>query len=106
MRVIDTLDIDAVVSDMLIAEDVVDAGGRILVPAGATVTESMLQGLRRREIEHLQVVREIDEDAEARNARLALIGEQVAHRFRKAGEGSETLQLRQAILTFQLESAK
>jgi len=106
VRVIETLEIGAVTPEMVLAEDVVDAGGRILVPAGATVTESMLQGLRRREIEHLQVVREIDEDAEARNARLALIGEQVAHRFRKAGEGSETLQLRQAILTFQLESAK
>lgn len=106
MRVIDTLEIDAVTPDMLIAEDVVDDSGRILVPAGATVTESMLHSLRRREIAQLRIIREIDEDAAAREARLAQIGEQVAHRFRNAGEGNEGQQLQRAILSFLQEAAK
>jgi len=103
LRVLATIAIDDAQPGMRLAEAVVDATGQLLVPAGSELTESLLQGLRRREIAELTVEREIEEDAAAREARRAKAVEQLDRLFRKAGDGAETRQLYQAILDFRLE---
>lgn len=103
MRVLATIAIGDAQSGMRLAEAVADAMGQVLVPAGSELTESMLQGLRRREIATLKVEREIEEDPAAREARRARVVEQLDRIFRKAGDGAETRQLYQAILDFRLE---
>ncbi|MDQ1813445.1 hypothetical protein RBA41_09030 [Massilia sp. CCM 9210] len=52
----DTIDIDDASEGMVLAQDLRDAGGGVLLPAGATLSASSLASLRRRGIEQVQVV--------------------------------------------------
>ena len=106
MRVVDYLALDALVSGMKVAEAVVDKGGSVLVPAGAEITESMLSGLRRREVAGVKVEFEVAEDpalAEARRVATAASLDQI---FRKAGDAPETRTLYQAVLNYRLENSQ
>ena len=106
MRVVDYLALDALVSGMKVAEAVVDKGGNVLVPAGAEITESMLSGLRRREVAGVKVEFEVAEDpalAEARRVATAASLDQI---FRKAGDAPETRTLYQAVLNYRLENSQ
>jgi hypothetical protein len=103
MRVQETLAIDDVHPGMHLAVAVMDDSGRVLVPLGAELTESMLHGLQRREIAELVIEREVEEDPAACEARRARLEEQLDHLFRKAGDGLETRMLYQAIFDFRLE---
>lgn len=103
MKTIETLPLAEVAAGMTVAGAVLDGSGRVLVPAGAEVTESMLLGLQRREIESLRVEREVEEDPAAREAyRLKLVA-QLDRLFRQAGEGAEMRTLRQAVLDYRME---
>ncbi|MDM5178253.1 hypothetical protein PO883_13730 [Massilia sp. DJPM01] len=85
----DTIDIDNASEGMVLAQDLRDAGGGVLLPAGATLSASSLASLRRRGIERVQVVAAeapLDEAAvraerERRYARLK-------HLFRRCLTGS------------------
>lgn len=103
MKVLETIAIGDAQPGLRLAEAVADAMGQVLVPAGSELTESMLLGLRRREVATLTVEREIEEGSAAREARQAKVVEQLDRLFRKAGEGAETRQLYRAILDFRLE---
>lgn len=48
--------LDDAVENMVLAHDLLDAGGAVLLPAGAILSASSLSSLRRRGIEQLQVV--------------------------------------------------
>jgi len=87
---------------MRIADAVLDDKGRVLVPAGVELSESMLQGLRRREIPALWVEMAVEEDPAAREAYQAEVMTQLDKLFRQAGEGVETRQLYQAVLDFRM----
>ncbi|MDQ1921036.1 hypothetical protein [Massilia pseudoviolaceinigra] len=52
----ETIDIDDASEGMVLAQDLRDAGGGVLLPAGATLSASSLASLRRRGIEQVQVV--------------------------------------------------
>lgn len=103
MKRIESVPLAELAVGMTVAEPVLDSAGRVLVPAGAEVSESMLLGLRRRDVAEVRVEREVDEDPAAREAyRLKLLG-RLEHLFRQAGEGAETRALQQAILAFRME---
>lgn len=106
MKVLETIAIGDAEPGMRLAEAVADAMGQVLVPAGSELTETMLQGLQRRDITALRVEREVEEDEAAREARQAMVVEQLDQLFRKAGDGAETRQLYQAILDFRLEQSR
>ncbi|MBS1139709.1 MAG: hypothetical protein H6R13_1162 [Proteobacteria bacterium] len=99
----ETLSINDAMPGMLLAEAVMDDAGRVLVPAATALTESMLQGLVRRNIVELVIESEVDEDPAAALVRRAKIEETLAHRFRKAGDASGTRSLYQAVFDFSLE---
>lgn len=99
----ETLAIGDVQPGWRLAVAVIDDTGRVLVPAGAELTESMLHGLKRREIAELLVEREVEEDPAAGQARRARMEEQLDQLFRKAGDGVETRVLYQTLLDFRLE---
>ena len=88
---------------MRLAESLVDGGGRVLVPAGAELTDRLLEALARRDVAELLVEREIAIDQEAREAMLAGIDQCLSRRFRQAGEGAETRLLYQAVRDYCLE---
>jgi hypothetical protein len=51
-----SIEIDGASEGMVLAEDLRDAGGAVLLPAGTTLGTAALASLRRRGIERLQVV--------------------------------------------------
>lgn len=85
---------------LCLAENVSDGQGRLLVPAGAELNESLLAALARRSIESVIVECEVEEDPAEREARHARIVAEVDARFHLAGDGAETLLLRQIVLDF------
>lgn len=105
MKVLATIAIGEAQPGMRVADSIVDDNGRVLVPAGCELTDSILHGLMRREITELKVEREVEEAPADREARLLRCAGQLDALFRKAGEGPETRQLYQAILGFRLEQS-
>jgi hypothetical protein len=103
MKIHEKLPIDQVEPGTELAEPVIDDLGRVLVPSGCELSETILRSLIRREVSELCIVREIQEDAAEREAfRLKQVAE-LDRVFRKAGDGAETMVLYQAILDFRME---
>lgn len=94
---------ESAVAGMRLAEAVLDDAGRMLVPDGAVLTESLLEGLRRRGVTELSVDRPVEEDPAEREARQARISRSVAISFRHAGDGVGAQALHEAILAFRME---
>lgn len=103
MRTRQAMPIDDVEPGSRLADSLCDVGGRVLVPAGAELTDRLLEALRRRGIDELVVEREAVIDHEALAALRARIDQRLARRFRKAGDGLETRLLYQAVHDFCLE---
>ena len=55
-----SIEIDAAVEGMVLARNLLDNHGGVLLPAGASLTAASLNSLRRRGIEQLQVVAEAE----------------------------------------------
>lgn len=103
MKIVETMAIADVLPGMHVALAVTDPAGRVLVPAGAELSDSLLQGLVRRDVVELVVEREVEEDpVERENFRMQLAG-RLDTLFRKAGDGQETRMLYQFILDFRME---
>ena len=73
------IDLAATEVGMVLAQDVVNAAGQTLAAAGMVITESLLQGLRKREVERLTVYAPVDANADA-----AALAERLEYLFRKA----------------------
>jgi hypothetical protein len=104
MKIHEKLPLDQVIPGTLLAEPVIDEMGRVLVPSGGELTESMLRSLARREIAELTVVREVEEDAAERETYRLKQTAALDQIFRHAGEGVETRLLYQAILDYRMEN--
>lgn len=91
---------------MRLSAPVADRAGQVLVPAGAELTENLLQALLRREIATICVEREIGEDLATREARLAAVRTEVDRLFRAAGDGMATSVLHQCIVDFRSETRR
>jgi len=102
MKVVELLALDVVQAGMKVAEAVLDHAGKMLVPAGAEVSEVMLNGLRRREVASLKVEREVEENPAALEARRAMETGRLERIFRQAGDAVETRTLFQAVLNHRM----
>ena len=102
MKVRTLLPLAEVLVGQRLAEAVLDAAGHVLVPAGTEISESLLQGLRRREVAAVEVEREIEADPAAEENRRAQLALRLDQLFRKAGDGVGTRQLYAAVLDSQL----
>ncbi|WP_434516390.1 hypothetical protein AB6Q56_07190 [Dechloromonas sp. ARDL1] len=88
---------------MSLSEAVLDDAGRVLVPDGAVLTESLIHSLLRRGVAALCVDQAVEEDPAEREIRHARIARSVAVFFRQAGDGAGTVALREAICAFRME---
>lgn len=88
---------------MRVAAAVADAAGRVLLPAGAEITESTIASLQRREIGQVNVELEVEDDPAALEAYRREVTAQLDHLFRKAGQGAETRALYEAVKKYRLE---
>lgn len=103
MKTKEKMAIDLVGSGDRLAEALIDGSGRVLIPAGAELTDSLLDALRRRGVLELLVERLVEVDQTAREAMQARVEQRLSQLFRLAGEGMETRLLFQAVRDFRLE---
>jgi len=91
--------IDDAVEGMVLAHDLLDPGGSVLLPAGATLSAVSLRSLRRRGIEWLQVAAaEAAPDAAALAAERERRALRLAQLFRRsAGVGASSRLLEQLL---------
>lgn len=81
--------------DMVLARDVVNAGGQTLAAAGTVITESLLAGLRKRDIERVTVCPVVDAGAAA-----AALDQRLEYLFRKAEADPIRASLRHALAQY------
>ena len=96
------IDLDDVVPGSTLGEDLLDAGGHVLLPGGAILSLAVIEGLRRRGIGSLCVTAAAS-DAVAVLVRREQIERELRVRFRHAGNGDATRLLFQATLEHLLE---
>ncbi len=93
-----TIDIDAALEGMILAHSLLDSGGAVLLPEGASLSKSSLASLRRRGIERLQVrveTADSEPDAAARQAERERQCQRLHRLFRSSatvGAGAELLE--------------
>lgn len=103
MKKTQEVDINDVHAGAVLAADVVDGDGRVLMSAGAALSDAALTSLRRREIVSVTVELVEELDAAALAARRVRLENQLARLFRHAGEDTETRALQQAVLAYRLK---
>ena len=103
MKIRETLPIGDALPGMHLADALTDDAGRVLVPGGTALTESLLQSLVRRNIAELRIERDVEDDPVAAQARREKVEEMLDHRFRQAGDSPGAKLLYQAIFDFSLE---
>jgi len=103
MKRIEQLPLDALAAGMTLAEDVFDESGRLLIPAGAVLTESTIGSLERRDIGSVMVVLEVIEDPSETEAYRQRVCKDLDQLFRHAGHGEETRMLYQTVLAYRME---
>ncbi len=89
--------LDSVLPGSVLAAELRDVQGAVLLPKGASVTEATLLSLRRRGIETLVVLVEQADDPEREAASRQEIEQQLRHLFRLAGDEAPARQLLQMI---------
>lgn len=97
------ISVASAIPGMRLAKAVLDDSGRLLVPDGTMLTESLLLGLQRRGVGDLFINQPEEEDPAEREATRARVSRSVAIRFRHAGDGPGSKALQEAILAFRME---
>lgn len=103
------LPIDEALPGMMLADDVREAQGAVLLPKGATLSESALASLRRRGVAVLPVLVESYESRlspEEEAARRERVEQRLQYIFRRAGDGDPVRQLREQVSLYHLENAR
>lgn len=97
------LAVDALQPGMIVAQAVLDENARVLIAAGATLSEVTIASLVRREVRTVVVATEVEEDPATQEARRTSQVKQLDHLFRNAGNSAEVQALYRAVLDFRLE---
>ena len=99
-----TVPLDQVLPGSVLGDNVQDEAGRVLLRAGAVISESALEALRRRAVE--QVVLDVVEKPSPEQFALEKVRleTRLESAFRRAGQSEANRQLWQAILEFKLET--
>jgi hypothetical protein len=104
--VVTTIGLDAAQPGMVLAHELTDAHGAVLLPAHATLTAATLIALNRRGITALSIVQEVDEDAEERERQRQLKRAHLQQRltvlFRKCGTDGANGKLHALVERFRL----
>lgn len=103
MKRIEEFSAEDLLPGMVVAEAVVDDAGRLLIPAGAQLTESTIASLVRRDLNAIRIEQDYEEDpAKTETYRLDLIS-RLDHLFRHAGDGEPSRALYQAVFDHRME---
>lgn len=97
-EVIERIGLDQACAGMVIAIDVTDAQGRVLLPRGAVLRDTLLASLRRHDITLLTIVPQTQ--AGGADSRTAVLRERVEWLFRKRGSSPLMRRLERAVLDY------
>lgn len=97
-EVIERIRLDEACAGMVIAVDVTDAQGRVLLPRGAALRATLLASLRRHNITLLTIVPQAQ--AGGADSRIAVLRERVKWLFRKRGDSPLMRRLERAVLDY------
>jgi ACT domain-containing protein len=97
------LELERIPVGSILATEIRDDGDRVLLNGGATLSESVLQGLRRHGINSACVFIEAQHDEEMDPAQRQKLETRLAQLLRNTGDSDATSQLHQALLDFYLE---
>jgi len=100
---VEDLATDQLLPGMVVAEAVVDEGGRVLIPAGVALSESTIASLVRREVPAVRIEQEVVEDPAQVEAYRQNLRERIDHLFRHAGQSETSRALYQTIFDYRLE---
>lgn len=103
MKKVEILAVDDLLPGMRVAAAVHDEADRVLLPAGAEITESTISSLRRREIDQVSVEIEVEDDPVSAEAYRRKVIAELDHLFRRAGQGAETRSLYDAVARYRME---
>jgi hypothetical protein len=97
--------IDDAGAGMVLASEVRDGQGNVLLAEGATLTDALLSALRRRGVESVRIEGDAisEEQLEAERERVAA---RLAHLFRKPHGGAADALLRQQVTAWRMEQLK
>lgn len=98
------LPLDDVPPGTTLADDLRDAHGNILMPRGATLSETALASLRRRDVASVPVLLERKIPEEVLAAQRARIEARLAHLFRHAGNDAAAQFLRAQVARYREEN--
>ncbi len=99
-EVTERIRLDQACAGMMIAVDVTDAQGRVLLPRGAVLRATRLASLRRNNITLLTIVPQAQ--AGGADSRIAVLRERVEWLFRKRGDNLLMQQLERVVLEYRL----
>ncbi|TFW32343.1 hypothetical protein [Massilia horti] len=97
--------LDDAAAGMVLADEVRDRLGNVLLAQGAALSESLLQALRRRGVESIR----IEEDGlspEQLAAERERVSARLAHLFRKPHSGAANATLRAELTAYRMEQLK
>jgi hypothetical protein len=97
-EVIERIGLDQACAGMVIAIDVADAEGRVFLPRGTVLRDTLLASLRRRNIALLTIVSRAQEGGT--DTRMAVLREHVEWLFRKGGDSPLMRRLARAVLDY------
>lgn len=96
------LDLDDAEAGMVLASVVHDHQGSVLLPAGAALTDALLNSMRRRGIERVNVVDDTVSEHELAEER-ERVGQRLARLFRHPGPGAGDAVLRAQLSAYRME---
>lgn len=101
-----TLSLDQAIPGSVLAADLLDAHGALLLPAGTTLSESLLASLAQRGIEQLDLRHDSPAESEAEaTARRQRLVSRIEYLFRAAGDNIAMRELQSQITSFRLGRA-
>ena len=99
------VDLDDAGAGMVLAAEVLDHQGSVLLPKGAALTDSLLTSMRRRGIDSVQVVDD-GVSPEQLAAERERISARLAQLFRKQGAGRADALLREQLTSYRMEAVE
>ena len=96
------IDLDDAEAGMILAAEVLDHQGSVLLPAGAALTDALLTSMRRRGIDKVRIADDSvsSQDLEAERERIAL---RLAHLFRRPDAGAANAMLQAQLSAYRME---
>jgi hypothetical protein len=97
------VDLDDAEAGMVLAAEVLDHQGSVLLPAGAPLSEQLLTSMRRRGIDSVRIVDGAVSDADL-VAERERVAQRLAHLFRRPDAGAAHALLRDQLSAYRMEA--